>query len=787
MRSVKTGFIYIGGAVIISCIVLVFIPLIRFDLSTSTVIEASNGNLLGAKIADDEQWRFPAPDSIPFKFKKSLLVFEDEYFYFHPGVNPFSIVRAGFQNFKAGKVVRGGSTITMQVARMYCQNSKRNVFQKIVEMFLALKLEFVSSKEEILIMHVANAPFGGNVVGLDAASWRYFGRKPHQLSWAESACLAVLPNAPGLIYPGRKNTALLKKRNFLLHKLAQKNIIDAQTLELALMEPLPDKARSIPQFAPHLLHRLGRDNTGEKIRSSIDYDLQRRVNGIIDKHSLQLSANQIFNAACIVINVSANKVVAYVGNTKAKDDRLHGNDVDVIEAYRSSGSILKPLLFASMLNDGELLPTQLIADVPTFMGSYTPKNFNLTYDGAVPAKKALERSLNIPAVRMLSEYGVEKFHYSLRKAGLRSINNAADYYGLSLVLGGAEVSLEEISAVYSGFARTLLHYKQSDRRYFKNDFQRPSFYSKDLYETGQESEKPFYLSAASVYFTFDALLELNRPENETGWEYYSSSKKIAWKTGTSFGFKDAWAVGVSPDYVIGVWVGNADGEGRPGLTGISAAAPVLFDVLDVLPLNKKWFDAPLDECEEIAVCHHSGFRASRYCEKIDTILAPAIGLNTDPCPFHELVHLDSTEMYRVNSACYPPGKMVHKKWFVLPPVMEWYYRQHHPEYMSLPPYLDQCALNAKQNVMEFIYPKSDADIYVPVDLQGNRSEVVIKVAHRFPEKQIFWHLDQKYLGTTQTFHQMPVLEEQGTYKLSLIDEDGNVLERRIRFISEIGK
>lgn len=329
------------------------LPRPLFQEPYSTVIESKEGVLLGAKIARDGQWRFPAQDSIPDKFKKCIVYFEDQYFYQHPGFNPMAMVNAIKQNKKAGKVVRGGSTLTQQVIRLSRKGQHRTYFEKMIEGILATRLELKYSKDEILELYAAHAPYGGNVVGLEMASWRYFGVQSHQLSWAESATLAVLPNAPSLIYPGKNQQKLRDKRNRLLLKLQQEGIIDLQTYELSIDEPLPGKPYDLPQIAPHLLQRIAKNQEGTRIKTTIDIALQNRVNQIAKYYYSQYKQNEVNNLAILVIDVTNRNVISYVGNSPTDND--HQKDVDIISAPRSTGSILKPLLYAGMLDEGGII------------------------------------------------------------------------------------------------------------------------------------------------------------------------------------------------------------------------------------------------------------------------------------------------------------------------------------------------------------------------------------------------------------------------------------------------
>lgn len=755
------------------------LPRQLFDASYATVIESREGDLLGARIADDGQWRFPAQDSVPYKFRQCIVYFEDQHFYSHPGFNPGSIVNAAKQNYKAGRVVRGGSTLTQQVIRLSRNGKERSYFEKLTELILATRLEIRYSKDEILGLYAAHAPFGGNVVGLEMASWRYFGVQPHQLSWAESATLAVLPNAPALIYPGRNHDNLLAKRNRLLKKLHDEDVIDAVTYELALEESLPDRPFKLPETAPHLLQQVAIRNKGEKIKTTVSHTLQQRVNQIVSRYYNEYRQTEVHNMAVLVVDVQTRNIIAYVGNTPT--DRQHQKDVDIIPAPRSTGSILKPLLYAGMLDSGELLPNTLIADIPTQIAGYSPQNFDFTYDGAVPAQRALARSLNVPAVLMLKEYGVNRFYEQLQQYRLRDINRRADHYGLSLILGGAESNLWDLCRTYAGLTSTLTYFSSNDAKYRTGEFAELNWNSSKERTFGKETFNKPVIGAGAVWLTYNAMKEVNRPEGDEAWHFYDSSLEIAWKTGTSFGGRDAWAIGTSPRYVVGVWVGNASGEGRPSLTGVGSAAPVLFDVFNLLP-RQPWFKAPLNDIEEAEVCSLSGHLAGEYCIAVKQWV-PLSGKKTEACPYHRLVHLDASRQYQVNSSCEPVENIISEPWFVLPPVMEWYYKKQHVNYMPLPPVRSDCGLAAASR-MDFIYPKENGKIYLTKDFNGKLQPVIFKAAHASDREQLFWYVNGQYLGATKTFHEMQVTAKTGKYYLTVTDESGNEISRRIEIIAK---
>jgi penicillin-binding protein 1C len=755
------------------------LPRTLFEEPYSTVIESSDGELLAAQIAPDGQWRFPAKDSVPDKFKQCIVYFEDEHFRYHPGFNPVAMVKAIRQNQKAGKVVRGGSTLTQQVIRLSRKNKKRTYFEKLIEIVLATRLEFRHSKEKILELYAAHAPFGGNVVGLEMASWRYFGVQAHQLSWAESATLAVLPNAPSLIYPGKNQEKLRRKRNALLLKLHNEGVIDQLTYDLAVTEPLPQKPYNVPQIAPHLLQRVAKTDQGQRIKTTIDIALQNRINHIARQYHNQFKQNEVHNLAIIVIDVQTRNVISYVGNSPTDVD--HDKDVDIISAPRSTGSILKPFLYASMLDDGEILPNTLVPDVPTQISGYTPQNFNLTYDGAVPAQRALSRSLNIPAVLMLQDYGVFKFYDVLQKFQLHDINKHPDHYGLSLILGGAESNLWDLCRTYASLSSTVNYFNTSKGKYRSKEFAELNFRHGFETDFGDDSFQKTILGAGSIYLTYNAMKEVNRPEGDEAWRFYDSSLELAWKTGTSFGNRDAWAIGTNSRYVVGVWVGNASGEGRPELTGVDYAAPVLFDVFNLLP-RKPFFTAPLNDLEEAEICTKSGHLAQDDCPKVMQLINRN-GKKTAVCPYHKLVHLDASEQFQVNSSCEDVSNIVSKKWFVLPPVMELYYKSLHIDYVPLPPFRDDCQ-TAQHNVMDFIYPKTNSKIYLTKNFNGQIQPIIAKVAHSNKEAKLFWYVDNVYKGTTQTFHELPIEANTGIHYITVVDEFGNEIRRKVELIKE---
>ncbi len=677
-------------------------------VSYATVVTDRGGELLGARIADDQQWRFPPCDTVPYRCATAIVQFEDRHFYWHPGVDPAALVRAFASNLRAGHVVSGGSTVTMQVIRL-SRGRERTVWQKVVEAVQATRLELRYPKRRILALYASHAPFGGNVVGLEAAAWRYFGRPADQLSWAESATLAILPNAPSSIHPGKGRDQLLAKRNRLLEKLHKRGYIDAGTLEDALEEPLPDAPYPLPSLARHWVETQPH---GERTRSGIDIHLQRQAEAVADRWSDELARDGTADLAAVILDIRTGAIIAYIGNASPSRART-GSDVDIARAPRSTGSILKPFLYCAALQEGVILPRTLLADTPVNLSGFTPENFDRQFHGAVPAAEALARSLNVPSVHLLRNYGAPRFLDLLRLAGLSTLNRDASDYGLSLILGGGEGTLLDITRAYAGMVRR--------------------------YE-GLETDSPFR-DRTALWYTFEALKEVNRPD-EIDWKLIRSVRKAAWKTGTSYGSRDAWAVGVTPDYAVGVWCGNADGHGVAGMTGAKTAGPVLFELLGLLPASAEWFDEPMDDGVFLDVCTASGMLKSPDCPEWESVRLPEAAAESRACPYHR----DGV--------------------FRLPPAMEWYYKAYHPEYRVLP----SSRVTAP---MEFLYPESGSTLNFPRGLDGTTEGAVFQVIHRDPDATVYWHLDQTYLGETRLIHQMHLAPDPGKHTVTAVDGDGN--------------
>jgi len=766
------GVLFLGSVIAIGIWWYFYsLPQPLFAKTHAQVLLDRQGRLLSAHIAEDGQWRFPAIEKVPAKFATALIQFEDRRFREHHGVDMLALARASYDNVRQQRIVSGASTLSMQVIRLARGNPPRTLPEKLVEIFRAWRLESVHSKDEILQLYASHAPFGGNVVGLEAAAWRYFARDPEQLSWAEHAMLAVLPNNPALIHPGRNRTQLLQKRNRLLSRLYEVKALSKLDYKLAVAEPLPEAPHLLPRLAPHLLDTLAAHYPqGERFRSTLDANLQQQITTLAQRTGDQLALEGVQNLAILVLDNHSMETLAYVGNRPDMDYRAElGHAIDLIQRPRSTGSTLKPLLFADMLEQGLILSDSLVADVPVNYTGFTPQNFNRQYHGAVTAREALARSLNIPFVNLLSLRGVDPFLMYLRQLGFQHMQRSAQDYGLSLVLGGAEASLWELTNAYANLAR--LAQEPSTKQIYWLQGRR-------LQSESATTERVATLSTATAWLTLDSLLGVARPGDEGYWDKFSSSRKVAWKTGTSYGQRDAWAIGTTPDYTVGVWVGNANGEGRAGLTGTQSAAPILFNTFNFLPQSKGWFQRPDVQLTDVNICRDDGYLSNGFCTT-KTVKQPTSSHFARITPYHQRIYLDATQQWRVNSDCESVAKMQARDWFVLPPDQAHYYQQYHADYQPLLAWRTDCVAGVSNSLdaLSVVYPQEGTQIYLPRELDGKLGQVVFRAVPSHPEDLLYWHLDNQFLGTTQNFHQLAVQPTTGKHRLAVVDEAGNRIER----------
>ncbi|EIU8154272.1 penicillin-binding protein 1C [Campylobacter coli] len=696
-----------------------------FKSRYSKILYDKNGEILSVFLNDEEQWHIKSTD-IPKRLKVAVINYEDRKFYSHFGVDFLALMRAFVNNFNSTQR-SGASTISMQTIKLW-DKKDRTYFNKFNEIIQSLALENAFSKDEILKLYLSNAPYGGNLIGYEAAILFYFDKNPKDLTWAQAALLAILPNQPGLINLEKNKTKLLDKRNKLLAKLYERKLINKDIYELSLKEPLPNfKPRK--NIAPHLALRLLSDDNKE-IFSSIDKKIQLKIEKKAKEFSYTLQQKGIQNLAIILADTKTRKVLAYVGSQDFYDmanlGQINGNI-----AKRSVGSTLKPFLYALSIDEGIIAPDSILLDVPTFFSNFNPQNANKKYYGIISAKEALQRSLNVPFVSLLQDYGYEKFFYKL-KAFLNFEDENYKRYGLSLILGTKELSLEDLIKLYLGLA----NYGELANLSFIRD------------ENLSGVVRMF--SKGSAYLTLEAMKELQR----VGLENYNKEKIISWKTGTSYGRKDAWAMGATPKYTLGVWVGNFSGEANANLYGVSIAGDLLFEILGLLDEVDLEF-APPDDLMTIKLDSISKYR---YDEDLNTsyinVLYPKGANILRTSPFLKKVYeyqgreLDSKDIH------FKDAKALIKLDF--PAYALHFFQQRNFKFSN------------KKGV-KIIYPKDNLKLILAKDLNGMKG-LVAKVANLNNEK-LFWYLNQKLIYEGDENTQNLNLKE-GKYQLFIISQSG---------------
>ena len=735
------------------------LPLPRplFPPDYSTLIVDREGRLLRAFLNEGQQWCFP-PDSslaVPAKLRAAVIHFEDRRFDRHWGVSPRAVARALYQNAAAGEVRSGASTLTMQVARLM-RPKPRTWINKALETLLAVKIELHRGKDEILRLYLDHAPYGGNIVGYQAAAVRYFRKRPEELTWSEAATLAVLPNAPGLVSPTADPRRLEEKRNRLLAGLHRAGRFDAETLALAAAEPVPSRAWSFPVTAPHLSRALKSRLPGRRVRTTLDAGLQRQLEALVARHLGYLDHLGIGNGAALLVETGSGEVRAYVGSRDFLDAE-HQGQVDGVTAPRSSGSLLKPFLYALAMDEGLILPPTQVKDVPTFYQGFSPRNADESYDGLVPADQALVRSLNVPAVRLLRRYGLFGFHRFLQDAGLSTLVRAADDYGLPLILGGAEVNLWDMARLYRGLARGG---RIEPLRCLGGEEQ-------------PEPSAPLF-SAGAAWLVLETLREVRRPGAEYYWRQYEDPWPLAWKTGTSYGRRDAWAVGVSPSWTIAVWLGNFTGEGNPGLSGARAAGPLLFDIFQRLPRDRDlaWFPRPGADLAVVDLCLDSGRPVNPHCPRPTPAPRPRHMRPMERCSYHGGVVLNGAGTRQVCSLCWEPGDHRPGRQTVYPADVVQYLRERGQALQAPPPHEEDCPAQGEVRPLRVLYPTPGARLQAGRDFDGERQRFVLRAAHSDRERAMFWYANRRFLGRTVDRHRLAVDLEPGLYALEVVDAHG---------------
>ena len=706
-----------------------------FEDRYSVSVLDNNGKIIGVYLNKNEQWHLKSIDKIPEKLKTAVMVFEDKNFYSHNGVDLSAVIRAVKDNIFE-KRRTGASTITMQAVKMV-QPKERSYFNKYLEIVHAFKLEKYYKKDEILKMYLNNAPYGGNIVGYKTASYMYFRKSPKELTWSEAALLAVLPNSPGLMNVEKNREKLIEKRNFLLKKLYEKNFINERQYEISLKEPVPDKRYSFPVLAPHLVRRLVNENKDKKIiKSTIDSEIQKKTEKAVKDYSEFLKLSGINNTAVLIINNKNYEVTAYVGSQDFYDFENNGQ-VDGITAKRSPGSLLKPFLYAKVIDEGIAAPQSKIPDVPLYFSNFSPQNADKKYYGMVEMRDALIKSLNIPFVELLKDYGEDKFFYFLKDI-LNFEDRNPERYGLSLILGTKEFTMEEIGILYSGLA----NYGN-----FKN-----LKYTEESTEEGRQ-----LLTKGASYLTLTTMRELERPGME---KFYREKNPVSWKTGTSHGRRDGWAAGITPEWTVVVWTGNFTGEGNPNLTGVYTGGNLLFNILKILPKTEKDFIIPSD-LEKIEVDKETGYRL-KYDVPYKEIFYPKDAKPLKASSYYKKIFVNKNGE-EIDSRDESFNEREEKYILVYPLEVVNYFVRENLDVSNI--FSEKTA----KKTIKFIYPKNNLKIIVPKDFDGEKS-LIVKIAN-IKNQELYWYVNKEYAGKSREKERSFNLKK-GNYEITVVSEKG---------------
>jgi penicillin-binding protein 1C len=523
------------------------------DLEYSTVVVDRDGQVLRPYATSDGRWRLPATvENVDPRYVAALIAYEDKRFFGHRGVDPRALGRAVWQLVRNGRVISGGSTLTMQVARLLEPRRARTLLVKLREMVRAVALERMLTKQQILALYLSLAPYGGNLEGVRAASLAYFGKEPRRLTLGETALLVALPQSPEARRPDRLTEAARRARDRVLERLAAAGIVARDEIARAEAEPVPSARRAMPVLAPHAADQaIAAAPTRKVHRLTIDASLQRTLEDLARERARALGPD--VSVAMVVVDNASGEVLARVGSADYFDERRAGQ-IDMSEAPRSPGSALKPFVYGLAFEDGVVHPETLIEDRPVRYGSYAPENFDLTYQGTVTARRALQLSLNVPAVLLLDAVHASRFTARLAEAGAPLTLPKGEVPGLAVALGGVGVKLTDLTMLYAGLARLGTVLPLTER----------------LDDVVPGSAPRRLIEPAAAWYVGNVLTGTPPPENAVG-------GRVAYKTGTSYGYRDAWSLGFDGRRTVGVWVGRADGAPVPGLIGRVAAAPILFD------------------------------------------------------------------------------------------------------------------------------------------------------------------------------------------------------------------
>ncbi|MBK9570451.1 MAG: penicillin-binding protein 1C [Chitinophagaceae bacterium] len=760
-KRLGIGFL---GLIILFFLLNWIFPL-RDKIDYSTIITDNKGAVVNAYLTADQKWRMKTElDEISPLLRKTIIAKEDKHFYAHPGVNLFAVIRATFSNIFHMRRMSGASTITMQVAKML-EPGKRNIWSKTREMFRALQLELRYSKKEILQMYLNLVPYGGNIEGVKAASLLYFKKNPDHLSLAEITALSIIPNKPGVMVPGRNNAFIVKERNRWLERFARRKVFTQKEIEDALAEPFDATRGTVPHYIPHLSYKLKKQG-GAIIKTTIDLNTQLKTEKLVEDYIRTQRLKNIKNAAVIIIDNKTHKVITYVGSSNF-NDTTDGGQVNGANAVRQPGSTLKPLMYGMCFDEGLLTPKMVMTDVSVNYGGYAPENYDEKFNGYVTVEYALEHSLNIPAVKGLRMLGHEKMIQKLSNCNFRQIQKDRRKLGLSLILGGCGTTLEELTGLFSSFA--------NDGVYIAPAYVSTNLSDQDILP--RQSGGQTVVSPAANFMINEILSKVNRPDFPLNWSATERMPKIAWKTGTSYGKKDAWSIGYNKKFTVGIWTGNFSGVGVPDLSGANIATPLLFKIFNTIDYDsdEAWFTQPKD-CDIRQVCSETGMTPSEHCTSMVTDYFIPLISSTKSCSNWQEIMIRPDEKLSYCKSCVPETGYK-KKWYkIVEPDMQGWFEENRIAYQKIPPHNPECELIFKGSA-PFITSPVNGTEYLINKKNPEPLQLICKTANDV--SKVYWYINNKFYKSSNAGEKQFFVPEEGPVKISCTDDKGRNRDIRI--------
>lgn len=740
-------------------------PLDGLRRRPATVVTDGEGQPLRLFLPPDGRWRLPSRlGELPEALVESVLACEDKRFAVHPGVDPLAILRATSGNLRAGRVVSGGSTIPMQLARMAAPSS-RTLAAKAREARWALQLSHRWSKRRLLETYLNLAPYGGNVEGVGAAAYFYFGKRPADLSWGEIALLVALPRSPRAFDPTRDAAAATAARDRVLATLVERGLVTAELAEAARRQALPAARRSPPFRAPHFAEWVVRRVPGRaRLETTLDARLQSVAERAVAARVAQLRPFGIGNAAAVVLDLETREVRAMVGSADYFDAARDGQ-VNGAAARRSPGSTLKPFLYALAFDQGRIVPASHLLDVPTDFAGYVAENYDGHYRGRVTAREALVTSLNAPAVRLLAETGLPAFHALLRRGGLSTLDRESSQYGLPLVLGAGEVTLVDLTNLYATLANGGWH--------------RPLRFLKTDEDAGVAPEALFSEGAARM--VAETLVDLARPDLPSAWDLARGSPTVAWKTGTSYGHRDAWAVGFSGRYAIGVWVGNFDGRPVKGVSGSEHAGPLLFDLFRAAGdgSTPQLLEAA-NRAETIEVCALSHDLPNPHCPTRTRVAYLPRVSRFSPCRMHRRVFVDAENGELLAGPCLGTRPHLARVLVVESPELVAFGRAQGQAVQSLPRLSVACGGRPSAEGPRIVSPSGRTAYRLRRDAPGEFQRIPLQGRAGPYAERLFWFEDGALVASAAPGETVFVDAKPGAHRLVLVDDLGQTDAVRYR-------